>query len=153
MCRVQAHRLSGADFQPAQESTPPLGGSRSMRTVPFADYYAILGVDPGADGSAIKSAYRRLARRYHPDVAKGEHAARRFLLIQEAYEVWSDEEARRKYDVAISKPRRLSRFSGKRGATSRGRTVSPSEPAASRRVFRLTVSGLVLRLGVLIDIE
>ena len=68
--------------------------------VEFKDYYAILGVDRSADDKTIKSAYRRLARKYHPDVAKGKDAGgERFKEISEAYEVLSDPEKRRRYDT------------------------------------------------------
>ena len=66
--------------------------------VDFKDYYRILGVDRKADDKTIKSAYRRLARKHHPDVAKGKDTADRFKEINEAYEVLSDPEKRRRYD-------------------------------------------------------
>ncbi len=50
------------------------------------DYYEVLGVGRGADENAIKSAYRRLARQYHPDVNKSDDAEERFKEINEAYE-------------------------------------------------------------------
>ena len=65
--------------------------------VEFKDYYKILGVDRKADDAAIKSAYRKLARKYHPDVNKGKDD--RFKEINEAYEVLSDPEKRRRYDT------------------------------------------------------
>jgi len=65
--------------------------------VEFKDYYRILGVDRSADEKTIKSAYRKLARKYHPDVNKGQDA--RFKEINEAYEVLSDPEKRRRYDT------------------------------------------------------
>jgi len=65
--------------------------------VEFKDYYQILGVDRKADDKTIKSAYRKLARKYHPDVNKGQDA--RFKEINEAYEVLSDPEKRRRYDT------------------------------------------------------
>jgi DnaJ-class molecular chaperone len=65
--------------------------------VEFKDYYRILGVERGADDAAIKSAYRKLARKYHPDVNKGKDE--RFKEINEAYEVLSDPEKRRRYDT------------------------------------------------------
>jgi molecular chaperone DnaJ len=65
--------------------------------VEFKDYYKILGVDRGADDKTIKSAYRKLARKYHPDVNKGKDD--RFKEIAEAYEVLSDPEKRRRYDT------------------------------------------------------
>jgi DnaJ-class molecular chaperone len=66
--------------------------------VEFKDYYSILGVDRKADDKAIKSAYRRLARKYHPDVSKGKNTVDRFKEVTEAYEVLSDPEKRRRYD-------------------------------------------------------
>src|SRR5260370_29847837 len=68
-------------------------------SVEFKDYYRILGVDRNADDKAIKSAYRKLARKYHPDVAKTKDAGERFKEIGEAYEVLSDREKRRRYDT------------------------------------------------------
>jgi len=66
--------------------------------IEYKDYYKILGVDRKADDKTLKSAYRRLARKYHPDVAKGKDVAGRFAEINEAYEVLSDPEKRRRYD-------------------------------------------------------
>ena len=67
--------------------------------VEYRDYYAILGVDRKADDKTIKSAYRRLARKYHPDVAKTKDTGDRFREVAEAYEVLSDPEKRRRYDT------------------------------------------------------
>ncbi len=65
----------------------------------YKDYYKILGVDRNADEKEIKKAYRRLARQYHPDMNPGDKAAEaRFKEINEAHEVLSDPEKRRKYD-------------------------------------------------------
>jgi curved DNA-binding protein len=65
----------------------------------FKDYYAALGVAPEADDQAIKQAYRKLARQYHPDVNPGDkQAEERFKEINEAYQALSDPERRRKYD-------------------------------------------------------
>jgi len=66
--------------------------------VEFKDYYRILGVDRNAGDKAIKSAYRKLAHKYHPDVAKTKDAGERFKELNEAYEVLSDPEKRRRYD-------------------------------------------------------
>jgi len=63
----------------------------------YKDYYKILGVPKNADDKAIKAAYRRLARKYHPDVNKG--ASERFKEINEAHTVLSDPEKRRRYDT------------------------------------------------------
>jgi DnaJ-class molecular chaperone len=63
----------------------------------FKDYYKTLGVPKTADEKAIKSAYRKLARKHHPDVNKG--SAERFKEISEAYTVLSDPEKRKRYDT------------------------------------------------------
>ena len=63
------------------------------------DYYSILGVNRNASEREIKQAYRKLARKYHPDVNPGDKSAEaKFKEINEAYEVISDKEKRRKYD-------------------------------------------------------
>jgi len=67
--------------------------------VEFKDYYRILGVARDADEKTIKSAYRKLARKHHPDVAKGKDDGQRFREVAEAYEVLSDPEKRRRYDT------------------------------------------------------
>lgn len=62
------------------------------------DYYAIMGVKPTDDLKTIKTAYRRLARKYHPDVSKEPDAEARFKEVAEAQEVLSDEQRRAEYD-------------------------------------------------------
>src|SRR5699024_12363837 len=63
------------------------------------DFYAILGVDKDASASDIKKAYRKLARKYHPDANPGDEAAeQRFEEITEANTVLSDPEQRQQYD-------------------------------------------------------
>ncbi len=62
------------------------------------DYYEILGIPRSADDDAIKSAYRKLARKYHPDVNKEPDAAQKFNEVQQAYDVLSDASKRKLYD-------------------------------------------------------
>lgn len=64
----------------------------------YKDYYQILGLERDADQAAIKRAYRKLARKYHPDVSKEEQAEDRFKEVSEAYEVLKDPEKRAAYD-------------------------------------------------------
>ena len=64
----------------------------------FQDYYKILGVSRDADKSDIKKAYRKLARRYHPDVNSEASAEEKFKEINEAYEVLKDADKRQAYD-------------------------------------------------------
>src|SRR6185295_8713701 len=64
----------------------------------FKDYYAILGVERGASEEDIKKAYRRLARKYHPDVSKEPQAEARFKEMGEAYATLKDPEKRAAYD-------------------------------------------------------
>lgn len=64
----------------------------------YKDYYKILGVARNADEESIKQSYRRLARKYHPDVSKEPNAEEQFKNVQEAYEVLKDKEKRAAYD-------------------------------------------------------
>lgn len=70
----------------------------------FKDYYDILGVEPDASQEDIRRAYRKLARKYHPDVSDQSDAETRFKEVSEAYEVLKDPEKRETFDQARAQP-------------------------------------------------
>ena len=73
---------------------------RVMTVSEKRDYYEILGVRKDADAAAIKKAYRKLAKKYHPDTNAGNaHAEEEFKKVTEAYDVLSDEKKRKLYDT------------------------------------------------------
>lgn len=65
------------------------------------NYYELLGVEPAASRDEIRRAWRRLARRVHPDVAPDPRSARSFQRVRRAYEVLSEPASRRRYDVTL----------------------------------------------------
>lgn len=83
----------------------------------YKDYYAVLGVPEDADSKAIKKAFRKLAREYHPDANPDnrEQAEERFKEINEAYEVLGDSEKRAKYDEIRNSYQSWQRTGGQRG--------------------------------------
>jgi curved DNA-binding protein len=64
----------------------------------YRDYYEVLGLTRSADADELKRAYRKLARKFHPDVSKEKNAEEKFKEVQEAYEVLRDSEKRAAYD-------------------------------------------------------
>jgi curved DNA-binding protein len=73
--------------------------------VQYKDYYQIMGVDRDASAAQVKQSYRRLARKYHPDVSKEKDAEARFKDLGEAYEVLKDPDKRAAYDRLGKGPR------------------------------------------------
>ncbi len=67
----------------------------------MTDFYLLLGIDRGADLGKIKSAYRRSAKRLHPDLSPGGDAAEKFKQVTEAYETLADAQKRRRYDETL----------------------------------------------------
>lgn len=97
--------LGGRQFRRAalqtrghQQQQRRLGDRGSRLVVHAADYYDVLGVSRESDKKAIKSAYRQLARKFHPDVNKEADAEQKFKEISNAYEVLSDDNKRAIYD-------------------------------------------------------
>jgi curved DNA-binding protein len=82
----------------------------------YPDYYKVLGVERDASKTDIKKAFRRLARKYHPDVNPGDdEAEEKFKQINEAYEALSDDEKRRKYDQLGQSYQQWQRMGGQPG--------------------------------------
>jgi hypothetical protein len=80
----------------------------TVNTADLEPYYHILEISPGASESEIKKAYRRLARKYHPDVSNEENAQERFLEITEAYQNLIEKPGSRRfiYDTVVTHPNR-----------------------------------------------
>ncbi len=104
----------------------------------YRDYYHVLGVPKGAPDAEINKAYRKLARKYHPDLNPGDKAAEaRFKEINEAHEVLSDPEKRQKYDSLGSNWNRPGFDIGAaaRGAAARQRARTAGDTAGGAESF------------------
>lgn len=92
----QARLAALSDPAPSVHGDPT---RRSPMPIQFKDYYQTLGVPRTASADEIRKSFRKLARQYHPDVAKNKtEAEAKFKEINEAYEVLGDQEKRKKYD-------------------------------------------------------
>ena len=97
----------------------------------FKDYYATLGVQKTASAKEIKLAFRKMARKYHPDVNPGDKASEsRFKEINEAYEVVGDADKRKKYDELGSNWKMYEQAASIRPS---GTRISVAEPAVGVR--------------------
>lgn len=93
----------------------------------FVDYYAVLGVDAAADDKAIKTAYRKLARKYHPDLSKLPGTEEKFKQVAEAYEVLHSAEKRAEYDqLRTARSRGFDPRSAQRAGTQSARGANPA---------------------------
>lgn len=94
----------------------------------ITDYYAVLGVPPNASASTIKTAFKKLALKYHPDVYKGTDAEERMRILLLAYQTLGDPTTRKDYDVRYS-----GRSSGITGSRGRVATQDSNIPRAGRQ--------------------
>src|SRR3989441_913197 len=98
-CIGPGHLDPSARYTQSRSKTHQHRALANCMPVQYKDYYEVLGVPRTASEEEVRKAFRRLARKYHPDVAKDKkHAEEKFKEINEAYEVLSDPEKRKKYD-------------------------------------------------------
>jgi len=114
-----------------------------------SDLYEALQVHPSAEPEVIEAAYRRLARKYHPDVNRSPDAAARMALINSAYSVLANPQRRAAYDLRMSVPPSVSPAAGRRPMSESVRTPPPPPPfpraarSAEQRMPDLWLGGLI----------
>src|SRR5262245_35561359 len=111
------------------------------------DYYALLGIDPGADAETVTRAYREQAKQWHPDASTDAAAAARFHDVAAAYAVLGDRGTRREYDRVRAELRPVVRPERTPASPPpvRGRT----KPWTRRKAITVTVSGVLITvLGI-----
>ncbi|CAI5964555.1 unnamed protein product [Closterium sp. NIES-65] len=114
----------GTPLKPSS-SEPLRARPRSAVIVRAAtDLYQTLGVPYNANKQEIKKAFREMARKYHPDVSQASGSARAFQAIVAAYEVLSDDQQRRLYDLSVQRAATSVRTAASRAAAGRGATVA-----------------------------
>lgn len=117
------------------------------------DYYAVLGLDPQASAGAIKTAFKKLALQYHPDVYKGMDAEERMRGILQAYRILSDPEARKEYDAQRSNGSVSARREGvlrqERASAKheQGRFAFPDLRQTPTSTFSLALDGIAYQLS------
>ena len=132
-------------FPPRGRRTRPR--SSGARWKPSRIITGTLRVRPTADDVTIKAAFRRLALRYHPDVARNQRAARQFLSVQEAYAVLADPEKRREYDRVYRDRKPVRRTL----SASRKRREQDGQAAGRFGRFGIALDVLGLRVGLAVD--
>ena len=102
----------------------------------FIDYYKVLGVDKSASQEDIKKAYRKLARKHHPDLNPNDKEAhKKFQQVNEANEVLSDPEKRKKYDQYGKDWQHAEQFEQARQSQQQGYEKKPSPVILRKRIL------------------
>ncbi|CAI0382647.1 unnamed protein product [Linum tenue] len=129
--RFHSSQPSRIGFKPLRvsascASTAERGTSTSTATAAPSSFYEVLGIQMGASCQEIKSAYRKLARVLHPDVAGEESAASEFIELHKAYETLSDPAKRADYDRSLFRLGRSMSYAFVMSAASGSGSGSPS---------------------------